>query len=51
MIILLLSNIIQKVIYNDELKKQLFNKGAEREKGFTWEKTAKKTKMLYKDIL
>jgi len=44
-------NSIQKVIYNDELRKQLINKGTERVKEFTWEKTAKKTKVLYEDIL
>jgi len=44
-------NNIHKVIYNDELKKQLISKGVERVKEFTWEKTAKKTKMLYEDIL
>jgi len=44
-------NSIQKVIYNDELKKQLINKGIERVKEFTWEKTAEKTKMLYEEIL
>ena len=44
-------NNIHKVIYNDELKKQLINKGAGRVKEFTWEKTAKKTKILYEDIL
>ena len=42
---------IEKVIYNDELKKQLVNKGIERVKEFTWEKTAEKTKKLYEDIL
>jgi len=44
-------NSIQKVIYNDELKKQLINKGIERVKKFTWKKTAEKTKKLYEKIL
>lgn len=44
-------NSIQKVIYNDELKKQLINKGIERVKKFTWKKTAEKTKKLYEEIL
>ena len=44
-------NSIQNVIYNGELKKQLIIKGTERVKEFTWEKTAKKTKKLYEDIL
>ena len=42
---------IEKVIYNDELKKQLVNKGIEREKEFTWKKTADKTKKIYEEIL
>jgi len=44
-------NSIQKVIYNDKLRKQLINKGIERVKEFTWEKTAKKTKKLYNSII
>jgi glycosyltransferase involved in cell wall biosynthesis len=46
-----MSNSIQKVIYNDDLKKQLVNKGTERVKKFTWEKTAKQTKKIYENIL
>ncbi len=42
---------IQKVIYNDKLKKQLTSKGIERGKELTWEKTAEKTKSLYEEIL
>ena len=42
---------IQKVIYNDKLKKQLTSKGIERVKELTWEKTAEKTKSLYEEIL
>ena len=44
-------NSIQKVLYNDKLRKQLINKGIERMKEFTWEKTADKTKHLYKKLL
>jgi glycosyltransferase involved in cell wall biosynthesis len=46
-----MSDSIQKVIYNDKLKKQLINKGIERAKEFTWEKTADKTKKIYEGIL
>lgn len=42
---------IQKVIYDNNLRSQLINKGYQRVKEFTWEKTAKKTKKLYEDIL
>ena len=42
---------IQKVIYDNNLRNQLIYKGYRRVKEFTWEKTAKKTKKLYKDIL
>jgi glycosyltransferase involved in cell wall biosynthesis len=44
-------NSIQKVIYNDKLKRQLINKGIKRVVEFTWGKTAKKTKILYEGIL
>jgi len=44
-------NSIQKVIYNDELKKQLINKGTERVKEFTWGKTADKTKKIYEEVI
>ena len=42
---------IQKVIYNDKLRKKLIDKGIERVKEFTWEKTADKTKKIYEEIL
>ena len=42
---------IQKVIYDNNLRNQLIYKGYQRVKEFTWEKTAKKTKILYEDIL
>jgi len=44
-------NSIQKVIYNDILSKQLINKGIERVKEFSWEKTADKTKKIYEGVL
>lgn len=44
-------NSIQKVIYNDDLKKQLINKGIERVKEFTWKKTADKTKKIYEGVI
>jgi len=46
----ILSN-IQKVIYDNDLRNRLINKGYERAKEFTWEKTAKQTKKLYEEIL
>jgi len=46
-----ISSSIQKVIYDNNLKNQLIYKGYQRVKEFTWEKTAKKTKILYEDIL
>ena len=42
---------IQKVIYNEKLRKQLINKGIERVKEFTWKKTADKTKKIYEGVL
>lgn len=42
---------IQKVIYNEKLKKQLKDKGIERMKEFTWKITADKTKRIYESIL
>lgn len=46
-----ISSSIQKVIYDNNLRNQLIYKGYQRVKEFTWEKTAKKTKILYEDIL
>ena len=46
-----ISSSIQKVIYDNNLRNQLIYKGYQRVKKFTWEKTAKKTKILYEDIL
>lgn len=44
-------NSIQKVINNDILRKQLINKGIERVKEFSWEKTVDKTKKIYEGVL
>jgi len=44
-------NSVQKVIYNNNLRNQLAYKGSQRVKDFSWEKTAKKTKKIYEDIL
>jgi len=44
-------NSIKKVIYDDKLRKRLIDKGIERKKEFTWEKTAEKTKKIYEEIL
>jgi len=44
-------NSIQKVIYNDKLRKKLIDKGKEQVKEFTWRKTADKTKKIYEGIL
>ncbi len=46
-----ISSSIQKVIYDNNLINQLIYKGYQRVKEFTWEKTAKKTKKLYENIL
>ncbi len=46
-----ISSSIQKVLYDNDLRNQLIYKGCQRVKEFTWEKTAKKTKKLYEDIL
>jgi len=44
-------NSVQKVIYNNNLRSQLAHKGSQRVKEFSWEKTSKKTKKIYEDIL
>ena len=38
---------IRKVIYDEELREELKEKGSERLKSFSWEKTAKQTKEVY----
>jgi len=44
-------NSVQKVIYNNNLRSLLVYKGSQRVKEFSWEKTTKKTKKIYEDIL
>lgn len=41
---------IEKVISNEELRKKLIQKGINRVKQFSWEKTAKETLDLYKEV-
>ncbi len=42
---------VKKVLYHDDMRRELRNKGYERLKGFSWEKTATDTKKLYQSIL
>lgn len=42
---------IEKVIYNDQLRKTMISKGLERAKQFSWEKTAQQTQSLYESIV
>jgi glycosyltransferase involved in cell wall biosynthesis len=44
-------NAVKKIAYDHGLRCKLKNKGYERLKNFSWEKTANQTKMLYKSIL
>jgi glycosyltransferase involved in cell wall biosynthesis len=41
---------VNKVLNNENLRKTLINKGFERAKDFSWEKTAKKTLSLYEAL-
>jgi len=41
---------IKKILLNHKLREQLINKGLERVKNFTWQKTAKKTLLILKYI-
>ena len=42
---------VEKVIYNEGLRKDMISKGRERAKVFTWENTAEKTLALYKTLV
>lgn len=42
---------VEKVIYDEDLRKKLKYKGIQRVKSFSWEKTAQETELLYKSIL
>jgi len=44
-------NKISSVIYSEEKKKELRRKGIEREKLFSWDKTARETVDFYKEVL
>lgn len=46
-----ISGAVKKVIYNHDLRNELKDKGYERLKGFSWEKTTTNTKKLYQSIL
>ena len=42
---------VTKVIYNEELRNYLIQKGTERLKNFSWEKTARETKKVYESLM
>jgi glycosyltransferase involved in cell wall biosynthesis len=42
---------VEKVIYNDDLRREWIRKGAERLKLFSWSKMASETKQVYRSIL
>lgn len=44
-------NQISKIIYNENFRNQLIEKGKERRKEFSWQKTAIETKKLYESCL
>jgi len=46
-----LKNSIEELISNDKLREDIANKGYERSKFFSWEKTAKETLEIYKLII
>ena len=46
-----LSHCIDKVINNDELKKNLIKRGREREKAFSWKKCAIETNSIYNSLI
>ncbi len=46
-----IKNAIEKVIYNEDLRQELINKGYEQAKKFSWEKTAQQTKLVYESVL
>jgi len=45
-----LKTAIQKIIYNKELRQKLIEKGKNRLKDFSWEKTVQETKNIYQNI-
>lgn len=46
-----ISNQISKIIYDENLRSQLIEKGKERRKEFSWHKTAIETKKLYEQCI
>lgn len=46
-----IGNVIEKVIYDGKLKKELVDKGSERLKIYGWDKTVENTYNLYKSLL
>ena len=46
-----IKNAVKKIIYDNELREKLIARGYERLKFFSWEKTAKETLKIYKEIL
>lgn len=42
---------LQMAIYDDEIRKKMIEKGSKRLQDFTWEKTAKKTLGVYKNVV
>lgn len=46
-----MKNKIISVIYNDKLRKELINKGFERNKDFSWEKTVKEYDEVYRSLI
>lgn len=49
--IISMQSTIEKVIYNDQHRKELMTKGSERAKNFSWEKTAQQTQRVYESIV
>jgi glycosyltransferase involved in cell wall biosynthesis len=44
-------NAVERIISDENLRIQLMNKGSERVKFFSWEKTANTTKRIYENVL
>jgi glycosyltransferase involved in cell wall biosynthesis len=42
---------VEKVLYDETVRKELIAKGYERAKVFSWEKTARETKKIYESLL
>jgi len=46
-----IKNAVEKIIYDENLRQVLINKGYKQEKKFSWQKTAKQTKVIYESVL